>query len=111
MIEFRWKTLRIAVHFSFFAVLLLMLELIKSDWGLWCAGAALFHETGHLLAYTAAGTLPREIHLECGGIRIVPPAVRFPPKTEAAILFAGSGANFLACGIMEISPSFCPFSV
>lgn len=100
MLEFVWKKLRIVVRFSFFAVLLLMLELLKSDWGLWCAGASLLHEAGHILAYAAMGSAPREIHFECGGIRIVPPEALLRPKKEALVLAAGSFANFLAGGIL-----------
>lgn len=100
MLEFYWGKLRIVVRFSFFAVLLLMLELLRSDWGLWCAGASLLHEAGHILAYAAIGSAPREIHFECGGIRIVPPGALLSPGKETLVLTAGSGVNLLVGGIL-----------
>lgn len=102
MIEFVLGKLRVVVRFSFFAVLLLSLELVKSDWGLWCIGAALLHEGGHLLGYAAAGARPREISFECGGIRIVPPEKLLTPGREAMVLAAGSAVNLLAGGLLMV---------
>lgn len=102
MIDFYCGKLRVVIKFSFFAVLLLMLELLKSDWGLWCAGAGLLHETGHLLAYAAAGAIPKEISFECGGIRIVPSGKLLSPGREAMVLAAGSGVNLIAGGLLIV---------
>ena len=100
MIEFYCGKLRVVIKFSFFAVLLLMLELLKSDWGLWCAGAGLLHEVGHLLAYAAVGAVPREISFECGGIRIVPSGKLLSPGREAVVLAAGSSVNLIVGGLL-----------
>jgi hypothetical protein len=70
MIVLHGRRLQLTIHFSFFAVLLLLTQLTRSDWGLWCVGACLLHEAGHILAYSAFGAFPKAIHLEAGGIRI-----------------------------------------
>ena len=99
MLEFQFRSLAIGVRFSFFAVLLLMAELCRSDWGLWCAAASILHELGHFAAYAALGQVPKGLYFEAGGIRIVPPAGRLSPPGEAAVLLAGSGVNLAAGGL------------
>ena len=83
MIVLHGRRLQLTIHFSFFAVLLLLTRLTRSDWGLWCVGACLLHEAGHILAYSAFGAFPKAIHLKAGGIRIVPPDRPLTPKAEA----------------------------
>ncbi len=100
MLEFYFGKTRVILRFSFFAVLLLMAEFLKSDWGLWCAGACLLHETGHIFAYTSLGAAPREVCFTCGGIRIVPPKKPLSPIREALVLWAGSAVNLLAGGAL-----------
>lgn len=99
MLEFRFRSLSIGVRFSFFAVLLLMAELCRSDWGLWCAAASILHELGHFAAYAALGQPPRALYFEAGGIRITPPGGHLPLVGEAAVLLAGSSVNLAAGGL------------
>ena len=94
------RRLQLTIHFSFFAVLLLLTQLTRSDWGLWCVGACLLHEAGHILAYSAFGAFPKAIHLEAGGIRIVPPDRPLPPKAEELVLLAGPLFNLLCGGAL-----------
>ena len=100
MLEFCFGKTRTVLHFSFFAVLLLTAELLRSDWGLWCAGACLLHETGHILAYASLGAAPREVHFACGGIRIVPPGKPLSPARETLVLVSGSAVNLLIGGAL-----------
>lgn len=96
MIVLHGRRLQLTIHFSFFAVLLLLTQLTRSDWGLWCVGACLLHEAGHILAYSAFGAFPKAIHLEAGGIRIVPPDRPLPPKAEELVLLACRFSTFSA---------------
>ncbi|MGI5893910.1 MAG: site-2 protease family protein [Candidatus Merdivicinus sp.] len=98
--SFSLAGIRIEIHFAFFAVLLLLTQLTGNDWAIWCAFCCLIHELGHVLAYSICGTRPREIHLEAGGMRIIPPQTMLSNRQEAFVLLGGVLANFLAAGIL-----------
>ena len=67
MICFCLAGVKVALHFGFFAVLFLIVELTGSDWALWGVFCCLVHELGHAAAYALCGARPRELHFEAGG--------------------------------------------
>ncbi|MBR6791295.1 MAG: hypothetical protein IKM31_10560 [Oscillospiraceae bacterium] len=99
MISFRFCGTLIRLHFSFFAVLCLYLQLGEEPWGSYCIWAALLHESGHLLAFAAQKTPPLELHFRLGGIRLIPPPDPLPFPGELLTLLGGSLMSFL-CGIL-----------
>ena len=97
MIRFQIGKTRVELRFSFFAVLLLMAEISRSDRGLLCVLACLLHETGHLCGFVLSGQMPRAVILESSGMRIRPRNHPLPGFWEVLILLAGPTVN-LACG-------------
>ena len=106
MICFCLAGVKVALHFGFFAVLFLIVELTESDWALWGVFCCLVHELGHAVAYALCGARPRELHFEAGGMRFVPPEGLLSAGREAFILAAGPLANLLAGGILCLGGGF-----
>lgn len=100
MIGFRLAGVAVRLHFSFFAVLFLLIQLTGSDRALWGVFCCLIHELGHLTACAFCGARPQELHLEAGGMRIVPAPGLLSPVREALVLAAGPAANLLAAGLL-----------
>jgi len=94
LISFRFCGTKVCLHFSFFAVLCLCLQLGGGSQH-WIT-AALLHEAGHLLAFAVQKTPPRELHFQLGGIRLVPPDDPLPFLGELLTL-AGGGIVSLFC--------------
>ena len=97
MIRFQIGKTRVELRFSFFAVLLLMAEISRSDRGLLCVLACLLHETGHLCGFALSGQMPRAVILESSGIRIQPRNHPLSGFWEVLTLLAGPAVN-LICG-------------
>ena len=97
MILWESGSFRLGIRFSFLAVLFFMLEISRSDWGLWCVFCCILHELGHFSAFALVGSRPRELWLEAGGMRIVPAAGLLSPGREAFVLSGGCMVNFF-CG-------------
>ena len=55
MIVVQTKSFRLGIRFSFLAVLFFMLEISRSDWGLWCVLCCILHELGHFTAFALVG--------------------------------------------------------
>ena len=100
MIVVQIKSFRLGVRFSFLAVLFFMLEISRSDWGLWCVLCCILHELGHFTAFALVGSRPKELWLEAGGMRIVPAAGLLAPGKEAFVLCGGCLINFLSAGLL-----------
>ena len=98
--SFTIKGIRIQITFSFLAVLLLMVEHCGSNDPLWCVVCCLIHEMGHIIAYLCCGTKPKELLLEAGGLRIVPPDALLSVKQEAFVLAGGIAANLRSAGVL-----------
>ena len=100
MIVVQTKSFRLGIRFSFLAVLFFMLEISRSDWGLWCVSCCILHELGHFTAFALVGSRPKELWLEAGGMRIVPAAGLLSPGKEAFVLCGGCLVNFLSAGLL-----------
>lgn len=95
MIRLKLCGTEIFLHFSFFAMLCLYLQLEKD--GAACLSAALIHEAGHLMAFVLQKTAPKELHFQFGGIRLIPPDAPLPFWGEFFTLASG-GMISLLCG-------------
>ena len=100
MIIFSFGHFRVGLRFGFLAVLFFMTQISRSDWRLWCVFCCILHELGHLAAYALAGSPPRELWLEAGGMRIVPREGFLPPAREALVLLGGCFANFVSAAAL-----------
>lgn len=100
MILLESGSFRLGIRFSFLAVLFFMLEISRSDWGLWCVFCCVLHELGHFAAFALVGSRPQELWLEAGGMRIVPAAGLLSPSREAFVLSGGCMVNFSSGGIL-----------
>ena len=100
MIVVQTKSFRLGIRFSFLAVLFFMLEISRSDWGLWCVSCCILHELGHFTAFALVGSRPKELWLEAGGMRMVPAAGLLSPGKEAFVLCGGCLVNLLSAGLL-----------
>lgn len=108
MISFRFCGTLIRLHFSFFAVLCLYLQLCDEPWGSCCIWAALLHESGHLLAFAVQKTPPLELHFRLGGIRLVPPDDPLPFSGELLTLLGGSLMSLFCGCLLQPAPTALP---
>lgn len=95
MLSFHMGKVKVYIWFSFFAVICLFLSIGQNPWGLWCIGASILHELGHLAAFLYGGYPPLELHFEYSGIRLVPQKQFYPIGQEIFFLASGSAINFI----------------
>lgn len=93
MLSFQMGKVKVYIWFSFFAVICLFLAIGQNPWGLWCIGASILHELGHLAAFLCRGYPPLELHFEYSGIRLVPQKHFHPMGQEIFFLASGSAVN------------------
>lgn len=95
MLSFQVGKVKVYIWFSFFAVICLFLSIGQNPWGLWCIGASILHELGHLAAFLYRGYPPLELHFEYSGIRLVPQKQFYPIGQEIFFLASGSAVNLI----------------
>lgn len=112
MFEIYLKKLSVAVDFSFFAAVSLLILLKDSDYALYGLAACIWHELGHLTAMRFCNIGVKRVFFYGAGIKIVPDKqFAFTDfLRELVILLAGSGANFILAAAlflgnnMELTP-------
>ena len=63
----------------------------------WGLAAALWHETGHLLAWAVLVRRPMQLELSPAGFCLSMRGVVLPPWRERLLAAAGPAANFIGC--------------
>lgn len=97
MIEFKFFKIRICLHFSFFAIIAVLMLIDEYKYILWGLYACMLHECGHLIAMSMVNAKVSRIAFYGAGIKIVPEQSRILSfGQELFILSGGCLINFIS---------------
>jgi Zn-dependent protease len=104
MIEIKFLRTVFRLRFDFFAAVAVLFLFYDEKIALWGLYAALFHETGHLIAMFFCDVPVKSVTLYGAGIAIDTKHSRdfLPVKTDLFILSAGAAVNFAVCAYCEV---------
>ncbi len=103
MIEFRLFKIRVCLHFSFFAIIAVLMLVDEYKYILWGLYACMLHECGHLIAMSIVNAKVSRIAFYGAGIKIVPEKSRILSfRDELFILSGGCLINLISFAIFWI---------
>lgn len=100
MIEFKIGNIKICLHFSFFAIIALLLLIENMRYAIYGLYACIIHELGHLMMMQLVGVKTDKIVFYGAGIKIVLKRENILPFwKDILILISGCIINFMTFGI------------